>query len=58
MLAKIGEFPHSRIVSTRVDENLFQALNQAATHSNFNQAELVRRSIRQYLATNVETPAA
>jgi len=58
MPSKIGELPCYKIATTRLDEQDFKALKLAVYKSNMNQAEYIRRIIRQHLNTNVETPVA
>ena len=58
MPTKNGLLPCYRTITTRIDERDFEALSLAVSKSTVNQTEFLRRIIRQYLATNAETPAA
>ncbi len=58
MPVKIGELPCYKAITTRINERDFKALSLAVSKSTVNQTEFLRRIIRQYLATNAETPAA
>ncbi len=56
MPPKIGELPCKKTVSTRLDERDCEALNLVVSKSSVNQAEFIRRLIRQCLITNAEPP--
>ncbi len=56
MRPRISELPFSKIVSTRLDERDCEALNLVVSKSSVNQAEFIRRLIRQCLITNAEPP--
>ncbi len=58
MRPRIGELPFSKTVSTRLDERDCEAFNSVVSKSAMNQAEFIRRLIRQCLITNAEPPAA
>lgn len=58
MPPKIGELPCKKTVSTRLDERDCEALNLVVSKSDVNQAEFIRRLIRQHLFTIEKPPVA
>lgn len=58
MRPRTSELPFSKIVSFRIDERDFEALNSVVSESNMNQTEYFRRLIRQHLLTIEKPPVA
>jgi hypothetical protein len=58
MPARIGELPCYKSVTTRLDQQDFEALTLAVRTSAMSQAHFIRYVIRQHLNTKAKPPVA
>jgi len=48
--------PKIKVVTLKIEEDLFKELDKCATQKNITRSELIRRAIRWYLKEYGETP--